>query len=93
MGIMGPNLACGVAMWMRVAKDGKIYWFNLARVGMIKLDLEDEYALKVHVDTELGTLVCRSPETGFEIFEDDWLAMQAMLEDIRKLPVHPSYLR
>jgi hypothetical protein len=80
-------------MWMRVSKGDMIYWFNLDRVGMVKLDLEDEYALKVYVDMELGAFITRSPDTTFTVFEDERFAIQAMLDDIRQLPVHPSYLR
>jgi hypothetical protein len=80
-------------MWLRVSRSDRIYWLNLDRVGMIKLDFEDEYALKVYVDSDLGAFITRSPDTTFTVFEDERLAIQAMLDDICQLPVHPSYLQ
>jgi hypothetical protein len=60
---------------------------------MITLDLEDEYALKVYVDTDVGAFITRSPDTKVLFFDDDVEAVEAMMEDLRQLPVHPSYLR
>jgi sensor domain CHASE-containing protein len=80
-------------MWMRVADRDRVRWINLDRVGIITLDLEDEYALRVYVDMEVGAFVTRSPDTKIQFFADDIEAIEVMMEDLRRLPIHPSYLR
>jgi hypothetical protein len=77
-------------MWLRIRRPGKIHWFNLDQLALVTLDQDQEFAVKLYSSSGLGLLISSAPGVEFALFDDDWVAIQEMLEDIGRMPVHPA---